>query len=333
IASKNSGMDFSTAKLAAGTTGAANFLSGGRIKPDLKTEGGAQGKVERDVKKEMEKNELYKMTGPEADRQNAEAGAWQREYTRQRDLAQQRGGLNFNDANYKRLYESGQAEIVDANGNLRNNGGSRKVVDANETNRRRTKDQADHLQLGEEYVQARNRQQAMAEVNMAAYAATVAALPPGTPIPPVPQNATFNEERWKNETYLPNNPQYITARNAAETVAAAQGQTFNEAQWRDNTFIPSLNDNGTNATISKLRGASREGAPTTLSATQRQRSQQSLDRATEELTTIERVLTQIAANMNGVPLVNVTQEMINNVTQANVGQSVQDVRTTGVPVG
>ncbi len=142
---------------------------------DISTKGGAQGRTERFKKREAEDINRMKIKGMEADIQDRKAKDWQKEYDKDLENTKKKEGSSFNEENFKVLYEKGTAKIYDENGDTKilkdsngkpiyDRGGTTqifkstpKVLDSKTTNQLRIKDQADIVEYGEDYINARAR--------------------------------------------------------------------------------------------------------------------------------------------------------------------------------
>jgi succinate dehydrogenase hydrophobic anchor subunit len=161
------------------TKGLEQFLATPGIfgsKPkDISTRGGAQGRTERAKKLENEDMSRMKMRGMDADVQDRKAKEWQKEYDKDLENTKKKEGPDFNEENFKVLYEKGKAKIYDENGDIKilkdsngnpiyDRGGTTqvfkstaKILDSKTTNQLRIKDQADLLEFGEDYIAERAR--------------------------------------------------------------------------------------------------------------------------------------------------------------------------------
>ena len=243
----------------------------GRI--DTKTEGGYAGKVDRNKKAELAKNEMFKMKGPEADAQNAKSKAWNAEYEKERNLAEQTARANgeiFNEINYKKLFEAGR--ITKSNGEQ----STSSIPDATATNAKRTRNEADTIQYGKGYVDQRDS--ARSAHNQTIAAAIEHNQNPANQNNQIAVPRPFNEKDWREQNGI---EARTTTRSEDETISALRKQAGEEAK---------------------------EEKP--LSASERIKAEKILENSNIELTKIEALL-QTIATQNGIPADQVNQGHVN----------------------
>ena len=142
------------------------------VNMDLKTEGGYRGRVEREKKRAQDESELYKTTGPEADTRNENAKKWNENYEKARNNAEEAEGPDFNEKNFKKKYEGGQAPSYqkdpttnkfvpettkDASGkDVPKTVGTPPVLKTEEFNAKKMRDRAGNIKYGENYAKERD---------------------------------------------------------------------------------------------------------------------------------------------------------------------------------
>jgi hypothetical protein len=255
---------------------------------DLKTEGGARGKTERDVKAATAKAETYKLKGPEADEQNAKAKAWKSEYDKEFSKSGE-----TNESEFKKKYEAGM--VTKANGES----SSAKILNASETNARRMRDQADSVQYGRDYVKERDTAKQQAGANY------VTAMAAWTAAPLATRGAKpegFSEDKWRKDNYTPKTGEYQSAQTVARRKAAEAGVVFDEKDWKENTYFKFKdsqfhNSRGDAESVSSLRKSAGEEVKDEkkpLSPREAKKVQDKLDNANNKIQEFDAVLTTIA---------------------------------------
>ena len=194
----------------------------------------------REQERKEKEAEMYKLRGPEADKQDQAVKQWQRDYDSARNNAEEVAeskGETFNEIAFRKMYEGGQATMYrrdETTGQLyaRANsdgsavtGGSAKVLSGKETSAKSLKDAADATEYGENYVKKRDYAQrdnkwAIAQATKKNEELVKAGKPPTEKVPP-----PFNEEAWRKEQNITRLP---LSRVKEETVSSLRKKAGEE---------------------------------------------------------------------------------------------------------